>query len=98
MKAEQEATVVDAAHPRTNDSAATQILPVVGEETTHNPILPITEERRARPPGITLGAGFPSQVDDGEEVRGISGCEENVIAINAVSNCNNRYTVQRVIA
>jgi hypothetical protein len=55
------------------------------------------EERRARPSGITLGAASPSQVNHGKGLRGISGCEENVIAINAAGNRNNRNAVQSVV-
>jgi hypothetical protein len=91
-------TNVEAVHARTSGLANARILSVVGEEAPLDPILPVMEDRRARPPDVTLGAACPSQVNDGEGLQGISGCEENVIAINAVGNCNNCYTVQRVVA
>ena len=84
-------------HARASDSAKARILSVVGEEAPLDPILPVMEERHARPPGIRLGGACPSQVKDGKGLQGISSCEENVIAINAVGNCNNRYTVQSVV-
>lgn len=78
--------------------ATARILPVVGEEAALDPVLPVMKECGARPPRIPLGAACPRQVNHGKDLRGISRCQENVIAINAAANRNNLYAVQSVIA